>query len=55
MEYVLLKNYIILPYCYFNLVYRHSLKKAVIKKNNFDIDGFNYIINGSCEIHDYTH
>ena len=54
MEFILLKNYLNLPYCYFNLVYKKEHGGETINRYNFDIDGLNYIIDQSCELHDYA-
>ena len=44
-EFALMKNDVLLPYCYFNLVYIQKNKGEIIDSENFDIDGFNYMIN----------
>ena len=54
MDYILLKNALMLPYCYFNLVYKTKYGMEIIDEENFDIDGLGYIIDASCELHDYA-
>jgi hypothetical protein len=50
LEFVLIKNFIAIPYSFFNLIYKEEFKEE-INSSNFDIDGLNYIIEKRSELH----
>jgi hypothetical protein len=41
--FLVIKNFLAIPFSYFNLIYREEFKDN-IDSNNFDVDGLNYLI-----------